>query len=92
MIHESGGVTNQVHNERVYRENHVTPDRAAAEKEIDHPHSGVFDKISLSAEALTLAKSGAPVSEGSELGQGEELGRRKGEEQPGEARMLDIRV
>lgn len=91
MIHESGAVTTQINNERLYRENQVNPDRAA-EKESENPNSGPFDRISLSAEALALARNETPVAESSEQGQEEALGRGQGEEQSGTRRLLDIRA
>ncbi|MFW2366741.1 MAG: hypothetical protein ACN4GW_10000 [Desulforhopalus sp.] len=91
MIHESGGVTPQLNNERVYRGNQAAPDRAA-EQEAENPHSELFDRISLSAEALALAKNGTPVSEGSEQGQGEAVGRGQGEDRAAGGILLDIRA
>ena len=84
MISKSGGVTTQIHNDKVYRENQVTPDRAAAEKQTGNTPSGVYDKISLSAEALALARSGAlTAATGAQ---------EQGEEPPGPPRLLDVRV
>ena len=92
MLSESGGVATQIHKNNVYPNKQVTPDWPTAEKQTENPHSGVFDKVSLSAEALALARRSVVIAGRTVQDHAGGPVKGHGEEPSGPPRLLDLRI
>jgi hypothetical protein len=92
MIGESSGVTTLLNNERIQRENQISPESKAPPQGEDVAAANFSDVTSFSAEALALSQKVLPAGGNPEQDQVEQqdTGREKSREYP--PGFLDIRA